>query len=924
MLKYVSLKFHFIDDAPALPDRIMQSRHLPVLLSASALSAVHLILTADPAAAACSNSAPTSGQTVACNASAPNPATVGVDAVAGSTNVTINIGAGSAISIQRAIGRDGASVVSGSQITNSGTVTLTGGGGSGLNRGAGVLGTGNNNILTNTATGVINTTGAFNDGLAADGSGNTLTNNGTITTAGPNAYGMTASWGQSGGGQPNNTLINTGTVTTNGSNARGTSILGQNGVINNSGTLLTNGTSSTGAYLQGTNDRLINSGTIRTTGLNSEGVFSNTAGSSFTATIDNLAGGRIISDQGPALRTLNGATTITNAGLLSGGNGIALNGGNGNVTFILQTGSEIVGLANGGGGANQVRLQGTGLVSSAFTNFQTLFVEGVDWTWNGSGTFANTFVNNGLFRLQSSLTGNVNIAAGTSLLAGNGANPSITAFPGGPPITVTNAGLIDLTNGSSPAANSLTIAGNYVGNGGQLNVRSVLGADNSPSDRLVISGGAASGTTSIGVTNAGGVGGLTVNNGILVVQTTNGATSTLGAFALANGPLLAGAYQYFLFRGGVTAGTQNNWYLRSSAPPPPAPSVPTPNDPTPPPVPPPVAAPGSPSLPVVPPGEAPVPLFRPEAALYSAAPAIARQLGFATLGTFHDRQGDQRLIAGNGAATSGWARAFGEQTSQQWSGAVNPSFRGTLGGMQSGLDLFNLGIPGEHRDRIGFFGAYGSARGNVSGFSGGFQNAPVGSLAIDATSIGAYWTHLGPGGWYIDGVAMHSWYTSSPQSIQGLSARLEGTGFTTSLEGGIPISIAPNLVIEPQAQLIYQTLSLLQTQDAVSSVAFSGTDALRGRIGGRLLGNFDSGGTLVQPYLKANIWHDFRGGDAVTFANADIIDTQRMATAFEIGGGVIAQLSRAIGVFGSAGYTTGIDGNRRNAIQGNVGMRVNW
>ena len=81
-----------------------------------------------------------------------------------------------------------------------------------------MLGNLNGNTLTNAAGATINTTGAFNDGMAANGSGNTLINNGTITTTGPNAYGMTAAWGQTNTGQLNNVLINTGTVLTSGSN----------------------------------------------------------------------------------------------------------------------------------------------------------------------------------------------------------------------------------------------------------------------------------------------------------------------------------------------------------------------------------------------------------------------------------------------------------------------------------------------------------------------------------------------------------------------------------------------------------------------------------------------------------------------------------------------------------------------------------
>ena len=896
--------------------------------------------------AACSNTAPDSGQTASCDTTPPNPTTTNIKSVPGSTNVAVDIGAGSGLSVTRTISPVVVSVDSGSQITNDGTISLSGGGGSGGNRGAAMLGTNDNNRLTNGLLGIITTVGAYNDGMGANGSGNTLTNAGTITTSGPFAYGMTAAWGQTNTGQANNSIINNGTVTTSGSNARAASILGSNGVISNTGTLQTSGNNSTAVYMQGNNDRLTNSGTIHASGLGAEGVFSNTAGSCFTATIENQFGGKIISDRGPALRTLNGATGITNAGLLSGGNGTALNGGNGNITFVLQTGSEIIGLANGGAGSNLVRLEGSGTIANPFANFQTLTMEGSDWTWNGSGTFADTFINSGTFRLQNSLTGNVAIAAGTSLLAGNGANPSIAPFPGGPPITVTNAGLIDLSNGSSSTANSLTIVGNYVGNNGRLNLHTVLGPDNSPSDKLVISGGAASGTTTIGVTNRGGSGGLTVDSGILLVQTTNGATTSPTAFALNGGSLAAGAYQYYLFHGGVTAGTENNWYLRSSIPPPPPTGPPSESSP-PPPATPPVAAPNTPPLPPpaaigtppLPPSTtpgappatqptneaAPVPLFRPQAALYSAIPFVARELGVANLGTFHDRQGDQALLDGRGAFAGGWARAYGQHTNQQWSGAANPSFNGSLIGIQSGFDLFGWTSANSHRDRVGFFGAYGRASGNVRGFAGGFMDAAVGSLSIDATSAGGYWTHIGPTGWYIDAVAMHTWYQHSPRAIDGLSTRADGTGQIVSLEGGYPVRVGPHLTIEPQAQVIYQHLSLDPMRDLVSPVSYGGSDAVSGRIGMRLTGDFQTmSGSILQPYLKANVWRTFGGWDSVTFGGTDLIQTQRMATAMEIGGGIVAKLNDDLGIFASAAFITNLDGARRNTVQANVGLRASW
>jgi hypothetical protein len=41
-----------------------------------------------------------------------------------------------------------------------------------------------------------------------------------------------------------------------------------------------------------------------------------------------------------------------------------------------------------------------------------------------------------------------------------------------------------------------------------------------------------------------------------------------------------------------------------------------------------------------PPGSAPIPLYRPEVALYATIPMVARQIGIQQIDNFHDRQGD--------------------------------------------------------------------------------------------------------------------------------------------------------------------------------------------------------------------------------------------------------------------------------------------
>ncbi|HVX56898.1 MAG TPA: autotransporter outer membrane beta-barrel domain-containing protein, partial [Candidatus Saccharimonadales bacterium] len=114
---------------------------------------------------------------------------------------------------------------------------------------------------------------------------------------------------------------------------------------------------------------------------------------------------------------------------------------------------------------------------------------------------------------------------------------------------------------------TLTVAGNYVGNGGILGLNTFLGTDGSPSDKLVVNGGTATGSTGIFVTNVGGPGALTEANGILVVQAENGATTTSGAFTLANPELRAGAFDYHLFRGNAfnvnDPAAANDWFLRT-------------------------------------------------------------------------------------------------------------------------------------------------------------------------------------------------------------------------------------------------------------------------------------------------------------------------------------------------------------------------
>jgi len=76
-----------------------------------------------------------------------------------------------------------------------------------------------------------------------------------------------------------------------------------------------------------------------------------------------------------------------------------------------------------------------------------------------------------------------------------------------------NAGMVTLLGSAS--GSTLRVTGNYVGHNGLLNLGTMLGDSSSISDRLVAS---ASGTTTVQITNMGGLGARTSGDGIEVIS----------------------------------------------------------------------------------------------------------------------------------------------------------------------------------------------------------------------------------------------------------------------------------------------------------------------------------------------------------------------------------------------------------------------
>ncbi|MFU5483904.1 autotransporter outer membrane beta-barrel domain-containing protein [Pseudomonas aeruginosa] len=560
-------------------------------------------------------------------------------------------------------------------------------------------------------------------------------------------------------------------------------------------------------------------------------------------------------------------------------------------------------------------------------------------------------------------TGTMSIDGNSVLRVGQG---HIRPYTAGQQVTLDNAGTIDMAGESNRADDSLTVHGSYIGSNGRLLLQTTLGADNSASDKLVVSQGEISGNTQLGVNNLGGLGGLTRNNGIEVVQAINGAVSSSNAFAL-DGPVAAGAYEYYLFKGGVTAGTESNWYLRSSVVavvPPTVPSEPpvtppvTPVDPLPvtppavapdePPVEPPTAQPVAPvespapppaqapaatspvpgaTTPPVPnavPGAEPIPLYRQEVPVYSVVIPSAQLLSMTALGTFHGRQGEQSLLTETGAVGAGWGRVYGSDFNRSWSGTVSPSFDGSLKGFQVGHDVYAVETNNGLYQRFGLFIGQSKLNGDVRGFAEGFEDRESGRVRLDGDNFGAYWTLSASAGWYVDLVAMGTRLEGNSRSDRGVKLDTKGHALALSAEAGYPFFISDNWVIEPQVQMIHQQVDLDSQNDGISHVSFDSQDYWTGRLGARLKGRYLVGDTPLEPYLRANLWRTFGGSDTVTYNHVDRIKSDHESSSADIGVGGVAQLSSTVSIYLSVDYSSNLDVNELEGINGNLGVRMSW
>ncbi|SED89701.1 autotransporter-associated beta strand repeat-containing protein [Rhizobiales bacterium GAS188] len=852
-----------------------------------------------------------------------------------------------------ALGANGALGQSSNLIVNPGTSAIL----NGTTQTIGALDIGGTLDL---ALGTLSTSAALGTGALTTHPGSTVNiNGGSLNIANG---GTTAPGSLTGGGSLN---LAGGTLNVSGANpglTASTAIAsGATAMLNDGGGLGSGAIANNGALIFNAA-----TGTFVNT-VTGTGAVSLTNGSNVIATGAIDSGGPKTIDSGSTLQLGNGGTTGSILGNITN---------NGSLLFDRSDVATYSDVISGAGSVSQI---GSG---TTILNGNNTYTGG---TTINAGTLAIGDANNpgavlsgggpiqvaagGTLGGYGSVTGNVTnagtIGVGNTLAALSGGSTGNFTING----NVTNAGLAQIGGIGTTPGNALTIAGNYIGQNGTVALNTQLGGDGSPSDQLIISHGSATGSSGLNVTNVGGVGAITQANGIQVIQAINGATTAPGAFTL-SAPAGAGPYEYFLYHGGETPGTADNWYLRTTAPTPTSSGTPTP-------------APGTPFIPAPIPGEPEIPFFRPEIAIDVAVPAVARDVALSMLGTADIRNpeppdaafGGAPLFGGpvepvpagaapvaptpagaapianapagtavqpgapaQGKAAGGiayqttpaangpsavWGRFIGQSHSQRWTGTVNPEFNGRVYGLQFGLDLYRIDWLNGQRDRFGAFMGYARENGDVHGSALGLLRAFTGRLAVDGLSIGTYWTHTGPSGWHIDATLMDTALDTDARSYRPIETTGSGNIVTASLEGGYPVRIVSQFVLEPQAQLVWQHLSLGHNQDQFSTLSYSTPNTVSGRVGLRLSDLFEINGHVIKPFITANLWRTFSGRDTAIFATTPII-TNLGATSLETNGGMVVQLDRNLLFQASAGYVTNIGGNHRRGVTGNAELKVFW
>ncbi|ROL66840.1 autotransporter outer membrane beta-barrel domain-containing protein [Pseudomonas protegens] len=448
---------------------------------------------------------------------------------------------------------------------------------------------------------------------------------------------------------------------------------------------------------------------------------------------------------------------------------------------------------------------------------------------------------------------------------------------------------------------------NYIGNG-TLVFSTQLGDDASPSDRLVIDGGAASGRTAVRVLNAGGEGGET-EEGILLVQAINGGTIASDAFYLDTGSsgyrrsvgsLSVNGYEYSLVQGG-NSGTTNDWFLTSQY--------------------------NGPSLPT----DSPARQVAPESGAYIGTQQATRTMFDHGL---QDRA-SKRSLGADRQDSGLWMRVQGRHDKGMRMAEGKVDIESSSDVVQMGGALLRRPVGTQGAFYTGLMAGYGDARidststlmrrdtntavrakahGKVSGYSAGMYGT---FYADDVNRLGAY----------VDTWLQYGRYTNRISSELG-SADYDSSLWSASLESGYALlpfaadSAFGAWVVEPRGQLIYSRYTAKDAHLQGTRLRSGDADAWRSSVGVRFYPQPGQGtdGSALRPFLETNWLHTESVPSVQMGSNS--LDARPSRDALELKVGAQVQVARDVEVsshlFGHTGSTD------QYGYGGQLNLTYNW
>ncbi len=451
---------------------------------------------------------------------------------------------------------------------------------------------------------------------------------------------------------------------------------------------------------------------------------------------------------------------------------------------------------------------------------------------------------------------------------------------------------------------TLTVKGNYVGNNGQLNIRTVLGDDKSATDRLIVEGNT-SGSTTVYVKNAGGSGAATLN-GIELI-TVNGDESPADAFRQGDARIAAGAFEYQLKQQG------KNWYLTSYQ------SVNEEDN----------SSEGNSES-----TETPTPVLRPEAGSYVANLAAANTLFVMRL---NDRAGETRYIdpvTEQERSSRLWLRQVGGHNAWRDS---NGQLRTTSHRYvsQLGADLLTGGFTDSDSWRLGVMAGY--ARDYNSTHSSVSDYRSKGSVRGYSAGLYATWfaDDISKKGAYIDAWAQYSWFKNSVKGDELAYESYSAKGATVSLEAGYGFALNKSFGVEaakytwifqPQAQAIWMGVDHnAHTEANGSRIENDANNNIQTRLGFRTFirtqeKNSGPHGDDFEPFVEMNWIHNSK--DFAVSMNGVKVEQDGARNLGEIKLGVNGNLNSAASVWGNVGVQLGDNGYNDTAMM--VGLKYKF